>query len=727
MKLKFGILVCSLMVCCAAAAQTSPFLPEDLYRKLDNEVSGDRAYDHLRNLTQYHAPHGETRDFKSAAQWIAQQARAAGLEDVVVHELPSSAVGWSPLAGEAWLLEPAEGGGTIEVKLGNFAEVATTIADFSRSTSVEAELVDVGAGTKDEDYAGKDVQGKVVLASGSPKDVETEAVWKRGALGIVSYYSSRAAPSDYPDQVPWASIHDKAGTEKKEPAFAFMVSWRTGMALRQKLSGRVPASFLAPDTPPKPAAMLRVRVHIEAEIVSNPTHGLVEGWIRGASIHDQQVVLTAHIQEERYSANDDRSGCANMLEIARALTRLIREGKLERPARDLRFWWVNEFNSQWTWFSLHPEDSKNIFVDINQDMVGAHHTRGGLSRVQHVTRTPWSRPTFFNDVVESVVTSLAQGNNAYLAAKQAGHGAPGWNYSRPLVSRLGSRDRYAVEIVPYFGNTDHHPFNDAFFPARHGGITFTNWPDEYIHSSDDDMWQQDRTTLKRNALAVSALALFMAGAGPGDVLQIAPWMAPGAVSRIYNDQRAVSRLELEGKTRLCDLQNVAAASLERELAAIESLKSIAGDDARAIEGIAAGRAFVTRAATALGPPGCEPVAGKLAEEMRALKAKIPARIESVAEYVKKKGDVKSVPGFHGLMRFEALNFADSKRTMWDIHKAVRAEAQAGGDWYYGDVTAEMVQKYFENAAAAGIVTVKDAPPPEKEKGKRKKAKGAGKS
>ncbi|MCI0356195.1 MAG: M28 family peptidase [Acidobacteria bacterium] len=720
MKRRLGILVCSLMACCAAAAQTSPFLPEDLYQKLDNEVSGDRAYDHLRNLTQYHSPHGAERDFKLEAQWVAQKAREAGLEDVVFHELPYDGVGWSPLAGEAWLLEPGPDGKMTEVKLGNFAEVATTIADYSRSSNVEADLVDVGLGTKDEDYAGKDVKEKIVLASGKPKDVETEAVWKRGALGILSYYSSRATPSDYPDQVAWSSIHDKAGTEGKEPAFAFMVSWRTGTLLRQKLSGRWQEHFLAEEdsAKPQPPPRLRVRLRIESEIVPNPTHGLVEGWIRGASLPGQQVVLTAHLQEERFSANDDRSGCANLLEIGRALMQLIREGKLERPARDLRFWWVNEFDSQWSWFSLHPEDRKNIFVDINQDMVGAHHTRGGLTRVQHVTRTPWSRPTFFNDVVESVIMALAEGNNSYLAAQQAEHAAPGWSYTRPLVSRLGSRDRYAVEVVPYFANTDHHPFNDMAIGAAHGGVTFTNWPDEYIHSSDDDLWRIDRTTLKRNAVAVSALALFMASAGPQDVFRVAPLMVPGSVSRIFSDHRAVSRLELAGKTNLCDLQNAAAASLERELAAIHSLKTLAAGDARAGEGVEAARKVVASAAAGLQPTTCEPVSGKLAEEMRALKAKIPVRIESVADYVKKKEDVKAVPKFHPLMRFEALNFADGKRSMWDIYRTVRAEAQAAGEWYYGDVTTEMVQQYFEKAATAGIVTVKDAPPPEKVKRKR---------
>ena len=33
---------------------------------------------------------------------------------------------------------------------------------------------------------------------------------------------------------------------------------------------------------------------------------MVEGWIRGTEIQDQQIVLVAHIQEEMTSANDER-------------------------------------------------------------------------------------------------------------------------------------------------------------------------------------------------------------------------------------------------------------------------------------------------------------------------------------------------------------------------------------------------------------------------------------
>jgi len=385
-----------LLLSLSAFAQTSPFLPEDLYNKLVNEISGDIAYDHLRTLTQFHVSNGATRDFMREANWISLKAKEYGLEDVRIIEMPYDNIAWSPKSGELWLLDK-DGK---ETKLGSYAEVATSIADYSRATKVEAELIDVGEGLGESDYAGKDVKGKIVLASGAPSNVEKEAVWKRGAVGIVSYYSTRVVPSDYPDQVAWSHINEEADDEGHQPTFAFMISYRAGMALKKRLNPHVEWDQLARKSIETPAEPLKVRVSIEAEIAPESKQHMVEGWIRGSKIHDQQIVLTAHIQEEKTSANDDRSGCANMLEIARALEKMIAEGKLPRPERDIRFWWTNEIDGPYDYFALHPEEVKNTFANINQDMVGVNQTIGGLSRVQQVTRTPWSRPTFMNDVIE---------------------------------------------------------------------------------------------------------------------------------------------------------------------------------------------------------------------------------------------------------------------------------------------------------------------------------------
>src|SRR5207245_8793526 len=61
------------------------------------------------------------------------------------------------------------------------------LAEDSESADVTAELVDVGEGTKEGDYAGKDVKGKIVLVSAQPGAVQDLAVGKCGAVGRVSY------------------------------------------------------------------------------------------------------------------------------------------------------------------------------------------------------------------------------------------------------------------------------------------------------------------------------------------------------------------------------------------------------------------------------------------------------------------------------------------------------------------------------------------------------------
>jgi Zn-dependent M28 family amino/carboxypeptidase len=98
---------------------------------------------------------------------------------------------------------------------------------------------------------------------------------------------------------------------------------------------------------------------------------MVEGFIRGTTYHDQAIVLTAHLQEEKTSVNDDRSGCANLLEIARPLEAEIRDGRLPRPRRDIRFWWTSEVAAEYEYFSEHPQGRQRVIADINEDMVGA--------------------------------------------------------------------------------------------------------------------------------------------------------------------------------------------------------------------------------------------------------------------------------------------------------------------------------------------------------------------
>ena len=64
-------------------------------------------------------------------------------------------------------------------------------------------------------------------------------------------------------------------------------------------------------------------------------------------------------------------------------------------------------------------------------------------------------------------------------------------------------------------------------------------------------------------------------------------------------------------------------------------------------------------------------------------------------------------GLHPLMAFEALNFVDGQRSYADIYRAVAAEADAAGEWYYGVVTIEDVTAYLDSAVKAGVLAVED--------------------
>jgi len=389
------IFVC-LVLSVPAAAQESPFVPPAVFETLNGELSGDIAFDHLRHLTLHHSPSGVSRGFRDKLRWIAERAREFGLEDVrIIDDIRFRGVGWSPVRAELWMVSPERR------RIISDQEVAVAIADHSRSGTWEGELVDVGAGTRDDDYKDKDVKGRIVLASGGAGTVMDQAVWKRGALGIIYYNPARGL--DYPDQISWARLNANP-PEGKQNTFAFSISYRAANELKQRLARRpVPQAAGGAAQEMQPGEKIMVRAEVETEFEANPKQWIVEGWIRGTNpaLAGQTIVLTAHGQEEKFSANDDNSGCANLLEIGRALVKLIREGRLQRPARPIRFWWVNEFNSEYEYFAAHPDERRTLLVNLNQDMVGAKQSAG--SRIQHVSRLPHSRPSFLGEVFETAL------------------------------------------------------------------------------------------------------------------------------------------------------------------------------------------------------------------------------------------------------------------------------------------------------------------------------------
>ena len=82
-----------------------------------------------------------------------------------------------------------------------------------------------------------------------------------------------------------------------------------------------------------------LQVHAAVETtLSRGELPVLNGVIEGASKPNEEVLFIAHICHPSPGANDNASGSALILEVARTWCRLIAEGKLPRPARTIRLW-----------------------------------------------------------------------------------------------------------------------------------------------------------------------------------------------------------------------------------------------------------------------------------------------------------------------------------------------------------------------------------------------------
>ncbi len=734
------------------AAQSSPFVDERIERILVNELSGDLAFETLRITTQWHKP-SASEGFFAVARYVEERAKAVGLQDVRWIDQVAESAGWTCHRAEATLIE---GGGASarETRLGSYAEVATSIADNSRPADVTAELVDVNAGDRAADYTGKDERGKIVLAYGALSAVMQQAVWRRGAAGILSWASSRLNPlADSADQVAWLSVPEKDGPGGEKTTWAFVLSSRQGKALSDRLRGDTTRRTFVGESGFS-GSPLRLHVVVESGFTEKKT-AMVEARIPGTDRSLPEIVLTAHLQEEKFSANDDQSGVASILEIGRALTRLIAEGKLPRPRRGIRFWWCDEIYSEYRYFADHPGAEKTMLANLNQDMVGAKQSVGG--RVQYMARTPWSRPSYLNDVQESILDMVVDGNNGFLPAWQANSIPPGDPFSKPIFSRLGTREPFHARAVPYFDSTDHLVFDDVWVGVP--GTSLTNWPDEYIHSSVDDLWQIDPTQLKRNAFVVAAATWWLATADAKSVEPLGAFVAARGVERLAGNLATALTWLRSGKgapeERYRAASGLLAVALETEIAAVESSRVVgpiaAGDSA---EGFLAAqgallaaigrnlhgeldRAYGASSGGAKPPSGPDPALSVLPartprfpvstlHDWMALKKRIAEKRvvelrgqsdEKEREAARKTKASKGKAGELGkasapaaepetlspLMADATMNAIDGNRTAAEIARRVCAEALAAGWWYYGETTPARVRTFLEKQAKDGLI------------------------
>jgi hypothetical protein len=482
-----------------ALAQAPSSLPDAEIAAIARAVNGDVAKRNLEGVVQFHRQRG-SRGYRSAAELVVERATAYGLANVEILRFPSDGKIFygtqrSRMAWDADKGELSEVGDGRETLVASIAQMPVALAQDSESAELVAELVDVGNGTTEGDYAGKDVRGKIVLVARQPEAAQDLAIGRFGAVGMVSYAPNQttAWSGDNQEQVRWGHLQGFSA----HPTFAFMVSQGVGMAYKARL-----------------AAGETIRLHASVQAGQHPGHyEIVTATIPGGdpALNDEEIAFSCHLDHQKPGANDNASGCVGILEVARTLQSLIDDGSLARPARTIRFIWPPEIEGTTTLLNARPDLARRIKAVIHMDMVG-----GGpqTQAVFHVTRGPASLPSPIHDLAWSFAQWANDQSYRYAATGSSAF---------PMVASTGGKAPLRAEATPFQMGSDNDVYQDASFGIP--TIYLNDWPDRYIHTNLDKAENIDATKLQRVAFigAASGYALAREGVPPG----APPVAAPG--------------------------------------------------------------------------------------------------------------------------------------------------------------------------------------------------------
>lgn len=499
------------VVTSAQVQNANALLPEPVVAALSQELSGETAKRNLENISRHHRMRG-SRGFRSAAEHIVTQLRDYGIADARIEQFPAdgrvfygtqrSRPPWDAEFAELWELRDAKTGWTPHLRLASWEAMPVTLAQDSESGEVKADLIDVGSGTSERDYAGKDVRGKIVLASAQPGPVAVLAVDRFGAAGIVSYAQNQRTAwwAENENLVRWGHLD----TFAQKPTFAFMISLKQARNFQSRLTRGE-----------------HVRLHA---IVRAGKHAgfyeVVTATIPGGdpNLRNEEIAFSCHLDHQRPGANDNASGSVAILEVARTFSKLIAEGKIARPARTIRFIWPPEIEGTLALLNARPEVASRIKAVIHMDMVG-----GGpeTKATFHVTRGPASLPSFVNDVAEYFGSFVNE---------QSAQFAKGTSVPFPMFAAEGGKEALRAEMAEFSMGSDHQVYTDSSFgiPA----IYLNDWPDRYIHTNFDTPTNVDPTKLKRAAFIGAASAYFLANITSNDASPILRLLESHSLRRI---------------------------------------------------------------------------------------------------------------------------------------------------------------------------------------------------
>jgi hypothetical protein len=464
-------------------------------------ISGPAAQQDLAGIIAHHRIQSSP-GFRQAAHFCLGRLREAGLPAEVL-SFPGDGVAeyWGSIIPQEWVAQAAtlrlvapekEAGVLADFRAEKIALIQRSLA--TPADGVEAEVVVLEDGEEEAEYEGLDLRGKVVLTRGDHDRVRELAVGRFGAAGLLFDGMREALPVrpllGLPEARQYTSFWWES-TAELEPTrcFGFVLTPQQGEWLRRLVRSEAREGRA-------------VRVHAEVDSSFYAGHAeVVEAYLPGET--PQEVWLVAHLCHPQPSSNDNASGAATLLEVARAIARLHEAGKLPKPRRGLRFLLMPEMTGTYAYCATHEELLPNVVAALNLDMVGEDQAQCGSTLL--LTGAPLSVPSLSDDLLALIMEAVANDN-------------------RGLESEAGFPSfRWAT--APFSGGSDHYILTDPTvgIPCPMVG----QWPDRFYHTSADTIDKVDPQMMGRVGVASAAYLWWFATAGAAE----ARWLGQVVVSR----------------------------------------------------------------------------------------------------------------------------------------------------------------------------------------------------
>ena len=705
----------------AEAGRPSTVPPPETLRLLADEVNGFAAFNTVAMISTYHRTLGSD-ETAEALRRLQKKCESYGIRNTKILAVPVRTgrefFGLQDFDGQV----PTRARGAEVRMVKPWPKLITTaestpscLIQGSRAVDLVAPLVYVGQGDKPENYEGKDVRGKIVLAGNAmPEDVKEMAIHRNGAAGVLFFFDLPHNSGENDDAV--LDIHwSPWGKDGRPSTFGISLSTTQYRFFKGLL-----------DT--KEEVIVRVKVDAEIKTGDEAVFETLDAAIPGTDFPDEEFMIWAHIDHPLPGAVDNASGCGVILEIARTLQSLINNRLLPPPKRTIRFLWLPHVTGLYMYLSRHPEKIGKIRGGLSVDSVGIH--QSVFSNSFAPGKPSHSLPSYWSAVLENLADHLISRTNRDLLD---------YGNRDNLFSPEGSRDQFNMRVVPYSGSGDEMQSNNntVGIPT----ISFGCLPVPPRHSQVNSLSYVDPTGLHRVAYLGAALAAVFGWTDGTNVGRIIDEVyGRGREKLVLESHLAQAALAQAGAGDLAEARkkgrSLLVHGLEREAAMLDSIRPLVPDDHARLRLVDLriglqrqfGRSLLAdldreyfRCAKESGIETREVPRTPPETELDGL-VPVPATgIMGTSAYFgdyyekvlgKDKLDSYGLkPGFsYGHVGYsEAHNFINGRRSILKIHEAVAAELWSEGYPSGHDIGLAEVAAYMRMLEAAGVITIEKRP------------------